>query len=208
MDEKSNILYTIGHSNHEIDDFLFLLKKHSINCVADVRSSPYSRYNVQFNREIIETRLRNSGIEYVFFGEQLGARPNDARCYSGNRVDFGTLSKSAQFSLGLEHLMEIASKYIVALMCAEKEPIECHRFILICRNLKKSELQIKHILSDGGIENNRDTERRMVRLLKIEPTLFGTQNQLELIEQAYEQQGKIISYDYSEQEESLRTVMY
>jgi len=200
-DRQSNIVYTIGHSNHTIEDFVSLLKKHGIDCIADVRSTPYSHYNTQFNREFLVSELRNANIEYVYLGNQLGARTDDARCYNGNSVNFECLAKTEQFHIGLEHLADISMKYRVALMCAEKDPIECHRFILICRNLKNSGLHIKHILSDGGIEDNNETERRLVRMLKIEPTLFDpTKTQAELIDQAYEQQANNISYDSSEQE--------
>jgi uncharacterized protein (DUF488 family) len=87
-------------------------------------------------------------------------------------------------------------------MCAEKDPIECHRFILICRNLKNSGLHIKHILSDGSIEDNVDTERRLIKVLKIEPTLFEpAKTEDELTDQAYHQQANNIAYDSSAQEQ-------
>jgi uncharacterized protein (DUF488 family) len=208
-DGQVNILYTIGHSNHRIEDFLGLLKRNGINCIADVRSTPYSHYNVHFNRELLEIELRKASIEYVYFGDQLGARPSSVRCYNGNCVNFEYLAKTVQFHTGLEHLADITSKYRVALMCAEKDPIECHRFILVCRNLKASGFHIKHILADGSIEDNSDTECRLVRVLKIEPTLFDpTKTQAELIDQAYEQQANNISYDYSEQEKILHTVIH
>jgi uncharacterized protein (DUF488 family) len=201
VDAQSNIIYTIGHSNHKIEDFLNLLKMHSITCIVDVRSTPYSHYNTQFNREFLTIELRNKNIEYIYLGDQLGARPSGNACYKWNCVSFEHLAKMEQFHIELEHLADISMKYRVALMCAEKDPIECHRFILICRNLKKSGLHIKHILSDGGVEDNSDTEQRLIRVLKIEPTLFDpTRTQAELINQAYEQQANNISYDSSEQE--------
>ncbi|MCJ7778227.1 MAG: DUF488 domain-containing protein [Sedimentisphaerales bacterium] len=202
--KQSNILYTIGHSNHKIEDFISLLKMHGINCIADVRSTPYSHYNTQFNREFLASELRNANMEYIYLGKQLGARPGDAHCYNGNSVNFEYLAKTEQFHSGLEHLTDISSKYRVALMCTEKDPIECHRFILICRNLQNSGLHIKHILSDGSIEDNSDTERRLIKMLKIEPTLFDpTKNQAELIDQAYEQQANNISYDSTVQEKTI-----
>jgi len=207
--EQSNILYTIGHSNHKIEDFIGLLKKHRINCIADVRSTPYSQYNTQFNRELLTIDLRNANIEYIYFGDQLGARPDNANCYNENRVNFEYLAKTEQFHVGLDRLVNTSSKYIVALMCAEKDPIECHRFILVCRNLKNIGLHIKHILSDGNIEDNGDAERRMVKMLKIEPTLFEPRKtQAQLIEQAYEQQANDIAYDSSAQDEIHHTVTY
>jgi len=201
-ERQLNILYTIGHSNHKIEDFISLLKKHGINCIVDVRSTPYSQYNTQFNREPLESELRNANIEYIYLGNLLGARTGYAHCYNGNSVNFEYLAKTEQFHIGLKHLTDISSKYRAALMCAEKDPIECHRFILVCRNLKNSGFRIKHILSDGSIEDNSDTERRLVKMLKIEPTLFEpTKNTAELIEQAYQQQANNIAYDSSAQEE-------
>jgi uncharacterized protein (DUF488 family) len=208
-DEQSNILYTIGHSNHKIEDFVSLLKSHGINCIADVRSTPYSHYNAQFNRELLASELRIANIEYIYLGNQLGARPGDAHCYNGNCVNFEYLAKTEQFHVGLDHLADISSKYRVALMCAEKDPIECHRFILVCRNLKNFGIHIKHILSDGDIEDNSDTEHRLVRMLKIEPTLFEpTKTQADLIDQAYEQQANNISYDYSVDEKVPHATMH
>ncbi|OHB59501.1 MAG: hypothetical protein A2167_01375 [Planctomycetes bacterium RBG_13_46_10] len=200
--KQLNILYTIGHSNHKIENFLSLLKTHSINCIVDVRSTPYSHYNTQFNREFLVKELRNANIEYIYLGNQLGARSSDTHHYNGNTVNFEYLAKTEQFHIGLENLKDISSKYKSALMCAEKDPIECHRFILICRNLKNSGIHIKHILSDGSIENNIDTERRLVKMLKIEPTLFeSSKTQDEITDQAYEQQASNIAYDSSTQEE-------
>jgi len=179
-----------------------LLKEHGVNCIADVRSTPYSHYNTQFNREYLESELRDANIEYIYLGNQLGARTGDAHCYNGNSVNFEYLAKTEEFHIGLEHLTDISSKYQVALMCAEKDPIECHRFILICRNLKNSGFHIKHILSDGSIEDNVDTERRLIKVLKIEPTLFEpTKTQDELTDQAYQQQANNIAYDSSAQEQ-------
>jgi Uncharacterized conserved protein len=207
--KQLNIIYTIGHSNHKIETFVSLLKKHGINCVADVRSAPYSQYNTQFNRELLTIELQNANIKYKYIGNQLGARPSDTNCYNENRVDFVCLAKTEQFHAGLDRLADISSKYHVALMCAENDPIECHRFILVCRNLKNLGLHIKHILSDGSIEDNSDTERRMVKMLRVEPTLFEpTKTHVQLIEQAYEQQANNIAYGFSAQEEIHHTATH
>lgn len=208
-DKQLNILYTIGHSNHKIEDFLSLLKTHGINCIVDVRSTPYSHYNTQFNREFLASELRNANIEYIYLGNQLGARTGDAHSYNKNSVNFEYLAKTEQFHIGLKHLTDISSKYRIALMCAEKDPIECHRFILICKNLKNYGFHIKHILSDGSIEDNNETERRLIRVLKIEPNLFDPiKNQAELIDQAYKQQANKISYDSTVQEKIHHTVIH
>jgi len=203
---QQNILYTIGHSNHKIEGFISLLKMYGINCIADVRSTPYSHYNPQFDREFLASELKKINIEYIYLGDQLGGRPEALRPDDENRVSFEYLAKTAQFHAGLDRLADISSKYRVAMMCAEKDPIECHRLILVCRNLKNSGLYIKHILSDGSIEDNSDTEFRLVRMLKIEPTLFESpKTQAELVDQAYEQQANNISHNYSVDEEVPHT---
>ncbi len=169
-----NVLYTIGHSNHTIENFIGLLKQYEIEVVADVRSAPYSRYCPQFNRDILAARLEAAGVRYMFFGKELGGRPDDPSCYENGRVNFQLVAERKEFREGLQRLLAEGSKYRVALMCAEKDPLECHRTILVCRSLKGESIQIEHILGDGGVEDRCDTERRLVKTLKIEPMLFET----------------------------------
>jgi len=204
-DAKCNILYTIGHSNHRLDDFTRLLASHGVTCIVDVRSNPYSRYCPQFNQESLAVALQTAGIQYKYLGGQLGARPSDAHCYTGNHANLEHVAQTEEFELGLSHLIDVASEYRVAIMCAEKEPLECHRCILICRHLKDHNLCIKHILADGSIEDHADTERRLVRMLKIEATLFEPAKTIaDFTEQAYDQQARNIAYD-SESEVSGTT---
>jgi len=191
---KLNILYTIGHSNHTISHFIALLKRHKINTVVDVRSVPYSRYCSQFDKNILSAALKEVNIQYVFLGKELGARPDDPACYEGGCVNFKWIARRKEFKDGVQRFLASIGKYYVALMCTEKEPLECHRTILICRNLKEYNLCIKHILEDGKIEDHHDTERRLVKMLKIEPTLFEPEKtESDLIEQAYDQQSQNIS---------------
>jgi len=200
-----NTLYTIGHSNHKIEDFIGLLRAHEISCIADVRSAPYSRYCPQFNQDLLALALRATDIEYMYLGDRLGARLANGHCCDVNRVDFECLTKTEEFKSGLARLIESASQNRLAIMCAEKDPLECHRSILICRHLRDHTLSIKHILADGGIEDHSDAERRLIRMLKIEPNLFEQEKtQADLIEQAYDQQAAIISHD-TESEVSTTT---
>lgn len=193
---KCNILYTIGHSNHKLVEFVHLLRSHGITCIVDVRSNPYSRYCPQYNQESIAVGLHDADIKYTYLGDQLGARPSDAKCHDENHVNFEYLARTEEFKLGLSRLVDAASQSRVAIMCAEKEPLECHRCILVCRHLKDHNLAIKHILADGTIEDHPDTERRLIRMLKIEPTLFEPARTIaDFIEQAYDQQARNISYD-------------
>jgi hypothetical protein len=189
------VIYTIGHSNHPIEKFIGLLKKHNITAVGDVRSRPYSRHNPQFNRETLAVSLKEAGIAYVFLGEELGARPEDPTCYDNGQVDFARMAVRGQFKRGLERVLTGSEKYRLALMCAEKEPLDCHRTILVCHNLKAQGVSIKHILADGSIEEHRHTEARMLKATGCERNLFERgRSDSEIIEQAYAERAREIAY--------------
>ena len=190
MAESKNILYTIGHSNHKIEDFINLLKRYGVNCVADVRSAPYSRYCPQFNKDTIAAALQAAGVAYVFLGKELGGRPDDPACYEDGCLNFRRVAERQEFKRGIERLLADIPKHHIALMCAEKDPLECHRTILVSRHLKKHSIQIKHILADGSIEEHSETERRLVGMFKPESILFES---TETIEEAYDQQAKKMS---------------
>jgi uncharacterized protein (DUF488 family) len=191
VESKSNILYTIGHSNHKIEDFISLLKLYGVTCVADVRSAPYSRYCPQFNKDTLAAALEAAGIAYMFLGRELGGRPDDQSYYEEGCVNFQRLAEREEFKRGIELLVADTSKHRIALMCAEKDPLECHRTILVSRHLKKHNIHIKHILADGNIEEHTETERRLVGMFKMGPALFES---TETIEQAYDQQAKKICH--------------
>ena len=188
-------LFTIGHSNHTIFDFLRLLLSHGVNALVDVRSHPYARFHSQFNREVLAADLKKAKIAYVFLGRELGARRREAACYEGNRADYGLVAKLPIFREGLRRIREGVRKYRIAVMCAERDPIDCHRGILICRHLREEPITIQHIRHDGSLEAHADLEERVVERLKIEPGLFdGHRDFDELVERAYEIQGKRIAY--------------
>ena len=188
-----SVLYTIGHSTHTVPRLIELLSMHTVSAVADVRSSPYSRYTPQFNREPLQNELRAAGLEYVFLGKELGARSSDKSCYVKGQVQFDLVAESTIFRSGLERLCMGRESFLVSLLCAEKDPIACHRMILICRNLRPWGITIKHILEDGSLEDNKDAERRLMRELHIQDNdLFASDE--ELIQRAYDIQGKKIAY--------------
>jgi uncharacterized protein (DUF488 family) len=143
-------LLTIGHSNHAIERFIGLLTRHGVTALGDVRSFPGSRFNPQFNREALAAALRAHDIAYVFLGEALG----------GKR-DFGGVAATPAFQAGLDRVRDGVARHRVALMCAEKDPLDCHRFVLICRQLR-ADLAIRHILADGALEPQAATEDRLL----------------------------------------------
>lgn len=185
-------LFTIGHSTHAVDYFISLLKKHSINAVCDVRSHPYSKYNPQFNREVLKKELKRHNIAYVFLGKELGARSENPNCYIDGRVQYNYLVDEPSFQQGIIRLKKGMKQYSIALMCAEKDPITCHRTILVCREMRSHAKQIKHILANGGIETNLEAEKRLLNALGIVPDMFKNTN--ECIEEAYDKQGQKIAY--------------
>jgi len=188
-----NVIYTIGHSRHPAEKVIELLHKYSITAVADVRSQPYSRMNPQFNRETFCSQLKDAGIAYVFLGRELGARSEDRECYVEGKVQYDLLAKTPLFRLGLERIIEGMKRYTLALMCAEKDPLTCHRAILVCRQLVAFGLEVKHILDDGHLESHSDALSRLLSELGLaEPDLF--RNHEELLEEAYKKRGQQIAY--------------
>jgi uncharacterized protein (DUF488 family) len=186
------MIYTIGHSNHPIERFLALLQRHGIALLADVRSTPYSRFNPQFRRDELAAALRQSGIEYLFFGEELGARSKDRACYDdAGRVSYQKLAETELFRRGIERLLAAAAMSKSAIMCAEKDPLDCHRTILVARALETRGESVSHILASGEIETHEEVMARLRTKLDLTADdLFGG----DLNERAYEMRGKEIAY--------------
>lgn len=185
-------LYTIGHSTHSIERFISLLSQHSIECLCDVRSNPYSKYNPQFNRDSLRKELEKRNLEYVFLGNELGARTTNPSCYVNGGVQFKLLKEAPEFKDGIEQLLRKTEINRVTLMCAEKDPIVCHRMILVCRNIK-TKVAIQHILENGSLESNEESEIRLMKHLRIgTEDLFHSYE--ELVDMAYDRQGEKIAY--------------
>lgn len=159
---EDKAIYTIGHSAHSFEGFVSLLQRHGINAVADVRSVPYSRRHPQFNREVLLDTLDKHDIAYVFLGKELGARSDDAGCYENGRVNYRLLAGTPLFQSGIERVRDGSRCWTIALMCAEKDPLNCHRTILVARELAKLGLDIEHILADGELESHSEAMRRLV----------------------------------------------
>ncbi len=187
------MVYTIGHSNHPAERFVALLREHGIDAVADVRSTPYSRFNPQFRRESLTATLQGAGIHYVFLGKQLGARSEDSSCYDGNRVSYEKLARSELFRSGLQRLLAGMQEHKIAVMCAEREPLDCHRTILVARELERASATVTHILADGSLETHAHAMERLAASLQLPETdLFS--DGAERFERAYELQAKKVAY--------------
>lgn len=187
-----NELYTIGHSTQEFEPFLDLLKNYDIQAVADVRSSPYSKMFPWFSRDEVKRRLAEHNIYYVFLGEELGARRDEPCCYIGSRADYDLISKTPLFEKGLERIKRGLNKMRISLMCAEKDPIDCHRTILVARHAQAF-APVTHILIDGSLESHAELEDRLVgRMGRSDSDLFLSDN--DLLALAYKQRGEEIAY--------------
>lgn len=190
-------LFTIGHSDHELPHFLALLAEHRITAVADVRSHPYSRFHPQYNREALIDALDAIDIKYVFLGRELGARRSEPEGYERNRARYDLVRRLPAFQEGLARLRNGIHSNQIALLCAERDPLTCHRAILICRELRSDPIEILHIREDGSIEGTADAEARLLQLCGLpDADLFSDRS--ELIEQAYEKQSERIAYTADE----------
>jgi uncharacterized protein (DUF488 family) len=168
--------FTIGHSNHTIETFIELLHQHQVTALADVRSSPYSRRFPQFNQSALKAALKTANIAYVPLGENLGARPRDRNCYVDGMARYDLIAATEAFKIGLNRLIQGSEKYQISLMCAEQDPIVCHRAILICPHLKNAGLEIHHIHKNGDLETNEDLENRVLKQNNLYKVLVDLQN--------------------------------
>jgi uncharacterized protein (DUF488 family) len=186
------VIYTIGHSNHSARRFIDLLQGAGIECLADVRSTPFSRRNPQFSQKALAASLKDAGIEYWFLGDALGARPKDPDCYEGGKVSYARIAATPAFQEAINTLIEDSHAKRIALMCAEKEPLECHRTILVGRALVQRGTALQHILADGRIEPHGETEQRLLHLAKEPVDLFADRDAA--LARAYDKRGKQMAF--------------
>jgi len=190
----ADIIFTIGHSTHPLEHLVRLLSRHGITALCDVRSKPYSRVNPQFNREELSKALRESGITYVFLGKELGARSEDPGCYENGKVRYERLAQTDLFRKGLDRVQKGAAEYRIALMCAEKEPLECHRTILVARHLVARGIDVQHIHADGRLESHAAAMIRLKKMLRL-PDHDMFRSSEDISADAYLRQEERIAYE-------------
>jgi uncharacterized protein (DUF488 family) len=168
-------LYTIGHSSHALEHFLGLLQQHGIQVVVDTRSSPYSRYSPQFDRESMRDLLATAQLKYLYLGDIVGGRPKDESCYDAEgRVLYGRVARQPEFQEAIARLQQGADEFRVALMCSEEDPAHCHRRLLISRVLISAGAEITHIRGDASLETDEEVASRTGKaLIEVQPALFG-----------------------------------
>lgn len=194
MNEARGTVLTIGHSTHTLDAFTALLHRHRVTAVADVRSAPYSRFNPQFNREPLAEVLDSEAIRYVFLGNALGGRSDDPACYEDGRIRYDRVAATKSFRSGLARVVQGAARYRIALMCAEKEPLHCHRTLLVARALDEQEVDVAHIHADGELEPHAKAMDRLLDIHRLprEGDLSGTRE--EFIDTAIARQAQRVAY--------------
>ena len=202
-------LFTIGHSTTEVEDFLARLSAHRIDVIVDVRSSPFSRRFPQYSKDALRSSLIANGIKYLFLGVQLGARRTENGCYVNGVAEYGLIAQLPAFKEGISRVARGAQDFRVALMCAEHDPLTCHRTILVCRALKEHIPEIRHILRDGAIESMSDAERRLVdeeNTAHDQADFFSSSpSQHDPLITAYDKRGGKIAYRSRTEEEDADT---
>jgi uncharacterized protein (DUF488 family) len=156
-------VFTIGHSDHTLEELVDMLRKHGVTTLADVRSQPYSLWAPQFNRESLQRALQQAGVSYVYMGAALGGRPGDQALYlpGDERPDYRRLAATTEFQGGLDDLVELAQLQVVAMMCNEGDPNKCHRALLITPELLARGARVIHILSDSRLEQAQPQPKQL-----------------------------------------------
>jgi len=158
---EARTIWTIGHSNHTQERLIDLLHSHSIDVVADLRTSPYSRYSSQFNKEQLQRALESQDIRYVHLGGSLGGRPSDSSMYDADgRVRYDRVAAGSDYLGAVERLLRGAEEYRIALLCGEEDPISCHRRRLVGRTLRERGVTLAHIRGDGAVTTEAELEAR------------------------------------------------
>jgi uncharacterized protein (DUF488 family) len=145
-------IFTIGHSNHDLLDFLNILKRNRIQVLVDVRSDPYSRYASQFNKNDFQRHVEAAGITYRYSGNSIGGKPKDMSLYTqSGSPDYDKLALTEAFQNELKAIVELAETKRVVIMCSEADPMSCHRERILAQVLRSWNVEVKHIMPDGSV---------------------------------------------------------
>ena len=184
-----NPIKTIGHSNHSIERFVDLLRAGGVEVLVDVRSTPWSRRFPQFGKDRLAKTLAEAGIAYVHEGAALGGKPEAGSSYDD-------LAARPDFAEALDRVTARASaklgRAVLCLMCAEKEPLDCHRTVLVSRRLAERGVAIDHLLADGGTRPHA----------AIEEALLGKGSAPDL----FDDRATRLARAYAERERAMRRV--
>jgi uncharacterized protein (DUF488 family) len=188
-------LFSIGHSNIAEQQFLALLRDAGVSFIADVRSAPYSRFCPWFSQKQLSASLAASGIGYAAMGDTLGGRPRDDSLYRDGVADYEAMAAHPEYAAGLGRLLDAVARSLLCILCAEREPLDCHRCLLVARSLAERGLTVGHILHDGSIEPHAETEQRLLGLTGYgdDRDLFAS-GQRERLAAAYRRRGHAVAF--------------
>lgn len=203
------MLFTIGHTNHSQEEFLQLLRANNITYLLDVRSTPFSQFTSQFNKDVIAAFLKKNGVNYNHMGKFFGARPMDKSLYTEQGyLDFEKARASENFQKGLENVTFGLDKgFNIALMCTEKDPFDCHRAIMVARGFELKGIDVSHILPDGKIITQTELNNRLLDKYypdRNQMSLFSEISALseeEVLVLAYRRRNADIGYHIQNEEE-------
>ena len=196
-------IFAIGHSNYPYDKLINMIKKYDINCVVDIRETPYSKYNIQYNKEAFNESLRNSGFIYIYMGKEFGAKRTNKDVYTQEGyADFEKVAKEDIFLNGIERLKKGCQMgYRIVLLGAMQEPIRCHRSILVGKVLNKEGFDVKYIMHEGNLAYQEDIEESLLdkyfsdrKQLSIDNLLGSALTREEMIQECYKLANKEIVY--------------
>ena len=196
-------VFAIGHSNYPIEKLIDMLNQYNINCVVDIRETPYSRYNIQYNREDFCKTLRKEGFIYIYMGKEFGARRGSKESYNREGfADFEKVSKEDIFKKGIERIKDGCKKgYKIALLGAMQDPIRGHRSILAGRRLNENGINVKYILHEGDVAEQEDIENQLSdkyfserNQITIDSLIGNSMSKEDMINEAYRLANKEIGY--------------
>lgn len=196
-------IFAIGHSNYPYEKLIDMIKKYNVNCVVDIRETPYSKYNIQYNKEDLKESLNKDGFLYIYMGYEFGAKRQTRESYNEERyADFKEVIKEELFKRGVERLKKgIEMGYKIVLLGAMQEPIRCHRSIMVGRYLNKNGFNVRYILHEGDLANQQNIEEELLNKyfsernqLSIDNLLGTNKSKDEMIEESYNFANKEIGY--------------
>jgi uncharacterized protein (DUF488 family) len=193
MDSATTIL-TIGHSRHPLGRFIELLEAAGVTAVADVRSAPMSRFSPHFNKQALAASLAARNIAYLFLGKELGGRPEQPELFTQGVADYEKMAASPEFRAGLAQLREAAARQRVAVMCAEADPLDCHRCLLVGRALAQAGHDVAHILASGAVITHAEAEDRLLALENLADEDLLRASRDERLTEAYRSRNRKAAY--------------
>ncbi|MBB5716602.1 DUF488 domain-containing protein [Sphingomonas aerophila] len=186
-------IWSVGHSTLSYEAFLERLRTAQITAIADVRSAPYSRAFPHFNRESLKAALATDNIAYVFLGKELGGRPSSDDLFTDGVADYEKMARVPAFALGLERVFQGAKTYNIAMMCSEKNPLDCHRCLLVGRSLVEIGAEVLHVLSESRTVGHEWIEDQLLDMAdKSHADMFAPRS--ELLIDAYRARARKVAY--------------